>query len=470
MVSRNERHGVDDNKSYRRAISELFGQFEALCEGAIGVDKHSRIAWINDPYRELLGIERIVDIVGLDVEDIIPESQLRTVVETGRPILLDIMQFGHRQFVVSRLPLLDKSGSVVGAVGFVLYDRVDQLKPLVNKFEQLQKELDHVRQELAVERRARFGFSNIVGNSAAIQEVKRLARRAAQSESPVLILGETGTGKELLAQAIHATSSRNSGPFVAVNASAIPENLVEAEFFGYVPGAFTGASTKAREGKFKLADRGTLFLDEIGDMAPQLQVKLLRVLEEQVFEPLGSDKSVRVNVRLVAATSRNLEQEMEAGRFRRDLYYRLNVLTVKVPPLRERVDDVAPLAEALLETHARNQGMLPLELTDDALALLMSYSWPGNVRELRNVLERASVACEGTQLSADKFLNVLPSLQTPFLPVNRSQSLADALACREREVIKEALAAAGGSKPVAARALRISRSRLYERLRILGLS
>ncbi|MGH6815321.1 MAG: sigma 54-interacting transcriptional regulator, partial [Hyphomicrobiaceae bacterium] len=250
----------------RRAVEALFGLLEQMCEGAVSVDHNARIVWIDDKYRSLLGIDPKEDVVGRDIEKVIPESMMRHVVETGRPILLDIMKFSDRHFVVSRLPLTDEHDRVIGAVGFVLFDRVDHLKPILAKFERLQAELRKTHRKLDEERRAKYGFSNFIGLSAPAVEVKRVARRCALHDSPVLILGETGTGKELLAQAIHAASARASGPFVAVNTAAIPETLLEAEFFGAAPGAFTGADRRGRDGKFQIADGGALFLDEIGDM------------------------------------------------------------------------------------------------------------------------------------------------------------------------------------------------------------
>lgn len=445
--------------------ASLLGLFDAMCEGVISVDRDARIIWINEKYLSLLGLRDAAEVVGCDVETVIPESQMRQVVQSGRPILLDIMRFADQHFVVSRLPLVSEDGTVTGAVGFVLYERLDQLQPLIAKFEQLRADLARARAQLDAERRARYSFSSFVGNSIAAQAVKRTARRAAATDSPVLILGETGTGKELLAQAIHATSPRASGRFVAVNAAAVPETLLESEFFGAAPGAYTGASRTQRDGKLKLADGGTLFLDEIGDMPMALQVKLLRVLEEQAFEPLGSNRLVRVNVRIVAATSADLSASVAAGRFRRDLYYRLNVLTVSVPALRDRLDDLGPLAESLLERIARAGGTPPRDLDQAALGLLARHDWPGNVRELRNVLERACLANDRLVLSATEIAAVLPHLPSDSGRARgTAASLAAGLASRERELVAAALVEAGGNRTAAARLLGISRSQLYQKM------
>ncbi|KAB2916354.1 MAG: PAS domain-containing protein [Hyphomicrobiaceae bacterium] len=453
----------------RRAVEALFGLLEQMCEGAVSVDHNARIVWINDKYRALLGIDPQEDVIGRDIETVIPESMMRHVVETGRPILLDIMKFSDQNLVVSRLPLSDERGRVIGAIGFVLYDRVDHLKPILAKFERLQAELSRTHQKLDEERRAKYSFSNFIGLSVPAVEVKRVARRCALHDSPVLILGETGTGKELLAQAIHAGSARATGPFVAVNTAAIPETLLESEFFGAAPGAFTGADRRARDGKFQVADGGTLFLDEIGDMPLPLQAKLLRAIESKQIEPLGSNRLKTVDIRILAATSQDLARKVAAGTFRSDLFYRLNVLTVRVPPLRERLADLGPLAEHLLEQIARSSREPQRELEPDALDVLGRHHWPGNVRELRNVLERACVAADTTTITANDVRTVLGTAALAFTAVGASP-LAVAVAEKEREAITAALKVAGGKKSAAARLLGISRSSLYERLRMLGLS
>ncbi|HEY9447982.1 MAG TPA: sigma 54-interacting transcriptional regulator, partial [Burkholderiales bacterium] len=252
--------------------------------------------------------------------------------------------------------------------------------------------------------------------------------------------------------------------------AAMPEGLLEAEFFGVMPGAYTGAERRGRDGKLKLADGGTLFLDEVGDMPPAMQSKLLRVLQEQEFEPLGSNKVMRIDVRVVAATSRDLKQLTEEGRFRADLYYRLNVLRVAVPPLRQRLEDLPALCEVMLERIAERTGLAQRELTPDALALLTRHAWPGNVRELRNVLEQVTMLAEAPRLDAGDFAAVLPEIDsrlptegdTPVQP-----RLADAVAAAERAAIGRALETTGGNRAAAARLLGISRATLYEKLACL---
>ena len=460
---------------YQQAVSSLFAVFEDLCEGAVAVDARARIVWISDKYRVLLGLPEDQPVIGRNVEEVIPSSLLRQVVETGRPILLDIMQFGERWFVVTRMPLKDPDDTVTGAIGFVLFDRLDYLKPIITKVTQLQNELASARRELAMQRRAKYTLSQFVGTSPAIREVKRQARRAAQLDTTVMLLGETGTGKELLAHAIHGTSARANRSLVSVNVAAIPETLLEAEFFGVVPGAYTGADRKGREGKFKLADGGTLFLDEIGEMPLHVQAKLLRALQEQEIEPLGSDRIVNVDVRVIAATSRDLQKLVHEGKFRADLYYRLNVLPIELPPLRDRLSDLEPLSEIVLEQVAARMGTHHRDLTPAALDLLGSCDWPGNVRELRNVLERACALTDAAHLDAKDFAAILPTraMRTARATGSREarpvRPLADAVAETERAAIRAALDAAGGKKVSAAKLLGISRAKLYDKLEKLEL-
>ncbi|MDE2300802.1 MAG: sigma 54-interacting transcriptional regulator, partial [Burkholderiales bacterium] len=278
----------------------------------------------------------------------------------------------------------------------------------------MQRDLDDARRELETQRviqgagrrPSKYTFANFVGSSPAAIEVKRQARRVAGTGSTVLLLGETGTGKELLAHAIHAASARAAKPFVGVNIAAVPDTLLEAEFFGVAPGAYTGAERKGRDGKFRIADRGTLLLDEIGDMPLALQSKLLRVLQEQEVEPVGSNQVQRIDVRIIAATSRDLPAMVAAGTFRADLYYRLSVLPIRVPALRERLADLEALVETLLEDIARRSGLAHKTLSADALDRLARHRWPGNIRELRNALEQAALMTDELLLTAAHFEGV----------------------------------------------------------------
>ncbi len=487
------------------AARSMFHLFSSISQGMFLVDSTGRIVWVNEGYRRFLpalGFSSIDEFMGHMVEDVIPNTQMRRVLETGEPILVDLLTNKAGTFVVSRIPLREERGvgeggergmgKVIGAIGIVLFDQPETtLQPLISKFALLQRDLDDARRELASQRnnplyqhsgdgqrRSKYTFASFIGSSPAAVEVKRHARRAAQSTSPVLLLGETGTGKELLAHAIHASSARAKGQFVSVNIAAVPDTLLEAEFFGFAPGAFTGADRKGREGKFKLADGGSLFLDEIGDMPLGLQAKLLRALQEGEIEPLGSNKLVPFDARVIAATSRDLPELVRRGQFREDLYYRLNVLPLRVPPLRERRADIPALVEALGEDMALRSGEAPPELTPDALALLAGQHWRGNIRELRNVLEQVTMRSDSQRIDAVQLERILreAGLEQIELPATLQTShdadeqaallrpLSQQVAELECKAIAAALASTGGNKLATARLLGISRATLYERM------
>jgi transcriptional regulator with PAS, ATPase and Fis domain len=476
----------DVDSVQRIGVQSLLELFDDSCEGTLAVDEQARVVWINDKYAAFLGLKGPDDALGKAVEDLIPNSRMREVVQNGRPILLDIMMIRDQPLVVMRIPLKDEHGKVVGALGFALYDRLQRLKPLVSKFEELESALANTKKELAQLRYTKYSISSFVGVSPVSLELKHRARRAAQLDTTVLLLGETGTGKELLAHGIHAASGRAGRPFVGINIAAVPESLLEAEFFGVAPGAYTGADRRGRDGKFKIADGGTLFLDEVGDMPLQVQAKLLRVLQEQEIEPLGSNKITKVDVRVIAATSHDLKQLVADGQFRSDLYYRLNVLPIVLPPLRQRLGDLDALCEHLLEQIATRTGMPQRELAPSARAFLASYSWPGNVRELRNALEQAGMLTDSISLTAEDFATILPvdgqasDSHQPLQPLppqasNVVQSpaeegpapvrpLAEMVAEVEKNAIRAALSKTGGNKASAARLLGISRATLYQKI------
>lgn len=308
----------------------------------------------------------------------------------------------------------------------------------------------------------------LIGSSPAMQQVYKLIGQAAPTESTVLIRGESGVGKELVAREIHRHSRRAAGRFIAVNCGAIPAGLIEAELFGHEKGAFTGAAQR-RIGRFEAAQGGTLFLDEAGELAPETQVRLLRVLQERTVERLGSDRPIRLDVRVIAATHADLEREVEEGRFREDLYYRLNVITVPIPPLRERPQDVPELAAALLRKIASRSETSPAALTDDALAALRARPWPGNVRELEHTLERAAVLSRGGPIAGEHLEVPRGGTADPFDSVPLDEGFHPLVARLERKVIERALAESSGNKTRAAQRLAISRRLLYDKMEQLGL-
>ena len=337
----------------------------------------------------------------------------------------------------------------------------------------VQKELDvrRLREENRNLREAlgrRYNYPNIVARSPKMQEVLALAERVAATPSTVLIGGESGVGKDLIARLIHQRSTRTSGPFIKINSTAIPENLLESELFGYEKGAFTGATT-SKPGKFELADKGTLFLDEIGDIPPATQVKLLRVLQEREFERLGGTRTIKVDVRLIAATNRDLRAALEEGTFREDLYYRLNVVPIDIPPLRDHKEDIPDLANLFLSQLAEKSQRKLQGIKPEALKKLIDHHWPGNVRQLENIIERACALATGPFIEAadiqmDHAQDRGHSGVAPLLPEGKT------LDQWEDEIIREAYRRANGNKSEAARMLGLSRNALRYRLEKIGIA
>ncbi len=342
---------------------------------------------------------------------------------------------------------------------------VDELKMLVEKiFERrnLIEENIYLKQEL----KGRYEFHNIIGQSAKMQEVFNLIDMVAPTVANVIIYGESGTGKELIARAIHEHSPRKDKPFVTVNCTAIPENLLESELFGHEKGSFTGATSR-REGKFKLADGGTIFLDEIGEMSLAMQPKLLRVLQERKFERVGGTEVIEVDVRLVAATNKNLEEAVKEGKFREDLFYRLDVVPIHLPPLRERKEDIPLLAEHFLEKYNRLNSRQIRKISPEAMGLLVNYHWPGNIRELENTIERAVIIARGETILPE----YLPlSVQSSSRKKSENE-LEVGMSLKEAEglLIQKTLEEVGGNKSQAAKVLGITRQTLRNKMREYGL-
>jgi len=354
-----------------------------------------------------------------------------------------------------------------GAVDFLPKPfSLDHLMTVVNKALELRTLRDENR-ELRAELGQRYEFDNIVGRSAAMREIFATVERVAPTRATVLMCGESGVGKDLIARAIHHHSPRDGRPFVKINCTALPENLMESELFGYEKGAFTGANT-TKPGKFEQADTGTVFLDEIGDVPASIQVKLLRILQEREFERLGSNKTRHIDVRVLAATNVDLRAALEQGTFREDLYYRLNVLPINIPPLRERKEDIPFLAEHFVKKLRKDLGSPVQSISDAAIQRLLEYHWPGNVRELENVIERSMVLATGPVLEAvDIKLDLAPKSRLAagdgFLP--EGMTLDD----YERSIIREALHRANGNKSQAARLLGLTRNALRYRLSQMGI-
>jgi Nif-specific regulatory protein len=361
--------------------------------------------------------------------------------------------------------LLGERARFMEMVANLIAQSVGMLRGLEQRQKELASECDHLRQTL----RKNYGLDNIVGHTPAIQRVFELVRQVAKWNTTVLIRGESGTGKELIANAIHYNSARASGPFIKLNCAALPDNLLESELFGHEKGAFSGALSQ-RKGRFEAANNGTLFLDEIGEVSPAFQAKLLRVLQEGEFERVGSSHTLKVNVRVIAATNRNLEEEVAESRFREDLFYRLNVMPIFMPALRERLEDIPELARFLLERVAKQQGGRRLEMKDSAVRMLLRHDWPGNVRELENTLERAAI------LSVNGVIDQLAMAQTGLEEAILARGLSTRVeidltdeSLDERERIVAALEQTGWVQAKAARLLDMTPRQIAYRVKILDI-
>ncbi len=430
-------------------------------EGIIIVDAQGYILKSNRAYATFLGW-RLEDMIGKHCTEVVENTRMHLVAKTGVPEIAQVQKIRGHDMICSRIPIYE-GGKVVGVVGKIMFQDVGDLFAMTGRFTAMKKELEFYRSELSKRLGARYSFENIVGTSEALERVKALGRRVAKTDTTVLLQGESGTGKELFAHSIHVESARALGPFVKVNCAAIPDTLFESELFGYKAGAFTGAQKGGKKGKFALAERGTIFLDEVSELPLGMQVKLLRVLQEREIEPVGAVEPERIDVRIVAATNKDLEGLVKAGLFRQDLYYRLHVVTLEVPPLRSRPEDIAPIAEQLLKGLEKETG-IPVDGLDPAAeAALRDHLWPGNVRELKNVLEGALfVKCGRTIERHD----LPPALAArPAVPGSDPVlTLRDVLRRAEEEWLRKALLDAKGDKRLAASRLGISKSSMYAKI------
>jgi transcriptional regulator with PAS, ATPase and Fis domain len=397
------------------------------------------------------------------VDKVFPQFQLSKVYESESAEVSDFNEINGIKYIVHRIPI-QQDGKVVGAIGKIMYRQLNEVSELFKKLQKAENKANYYHSEYQKAESARFTWDHILSKDTNMERLKKSAIKAAKGRSTVLIRGESGTGKELFAHAVHNSSARKEGKFVVVNCAAIPEDLLESEFFGYEDGAFTGARNKGKIGKFDLANGGTLFLDEIGDMSLNLQAKLLRVLQEREFYRVGGTKRIQVDVRIIAATNRNLEEMVKEGTFREDLYYRLNVISFHIPPLRERVGDIHLLIGKMMTelNAALNTSITGMD--QQARAVLETYHWPGNVRELRNVMERAMTFAEHGKIQLEDLPEYMVGKRREkhvpsYLPEVKMAENA------ERNAIENALEKTNGNKAKAARILGISRSGLYEKIK-----
>ena len=429
-------------------------------DGILIIDRDGIITQANPAAFQLFNFSR-EELQGSSVKEIIGSAKATMeMLVSGKAYNDEEIMFegrnGSMHFLVSGKAIYDNRGDINGGIIFI--EPMKNIKNLVNRFSGAQ---------------ARFSFEDIIGANRELQEAINIANLAASNDSNVLIIGESGTGKEVFAQAIHNQSSRRNGPFVAVNCGAIPRELISSELFGYVEGAFTGANRRGRPGKFELASGGTLFLDEIGDMPFEQQVALLRVLQEKKIVRIGGQSVVPVDVRIICATNKDLLKEVERGNFRQDLYYRLNVFSVILPPLRNRREDIPLFLDYLLERLAVKDSVPRKQVDPEVVSYLQQYHWPGNIRELQNVLERMVGLCSGDRIGVD---NLPPEILAPTAPptpvpdklvavTTLREKRKDVLAERERQEIINLLSQYGGNISRVARAMEISRNTVYRKIK-----
>lgn len=426
---------------------------ESISDGLLTIDNRGVVTYMNPAGARILGVDHR-EVIGLQIQDVVDyRPDILNVLATGEGYadkeFFHRIRKGHVHFIKTAVPIRDENGEIVGVVD--TFREAKRVRQMVNQM---------------IGAQASFTFDDFVGRNPEIQDVLRLARAAADSSSNVLIEGESGTGKEILAQAIHNGSGRKDGPFVAVNCAAIPRELIESELFGHEEGAFTGARRGGRPGKFELANGGTIFLDEIGDMPPDMQVKLLRVLQERKLVRVGGSNYIDINVRVLAATNRDLLIEVEEGNFRQDLYYRLNVLLITMVPLRHWLDDLPLLVDHIVTKLNRKLGKDIQGVAPRVMERFRRHSWPGNVRELENVLERAMNISQGDLIDMDWLPKTLLKTEGVSRELVPGVASIDEV---EKMAITKTMEAMGGNITRTAQALRISRNTLYNKIRRYGL-
>ena len=461
---------VDVTRTEIRELKQSLGVMKDILDnayqGIVLVNEEAKIIKWN--YEKLFGIKE-EEVLGKPVEEVIENTRLHMVVKTGNKELYDIQRIQGHDMIASRTPIV-KDGHVIGAVGTVLFKDAKEVKDLANKIKVLENTVNIYKSEIGKMYCANYTFDDIITQNENMIKLKKIAQKAANSSSTILIEGESGTGKEYFAHAIHDASFRRNAPFVRINCAAIPHELLESELFGYESGSFTGAKKEGKIGKFELANGGTVLLDEIGSLPFNMQAKLLRVLEEREFEKIGGHSGVKIDMKVIACTNENLCELVEKGLFRHDLYFRLNVVGITIPPLRDRMDDIELLCENILNKQLQSVGLEPKKITEDSLTALKINNWPGNVKELRNVLERASNMTSNNYVNLHNLQDYISNKVLNKEEVNKKKQLRDKVAQAEIEAIIDAIKQSKGSRTEAAKILGIHRTALYKKLASYGIN
>ncbi len=453
--------------SSKQQLEVLKLVFNHIDNGALVVDPDGYITHFNEPYGEFLGIDPAAQI-GKHVTDVVENSRMHIVAKTGKAEINVSHSIRGQKMLVQRIPIKE-NGKVIAVFGHVLFKNIKDVDKLAKKLSELQSQVKRYQKEINSLRPTRYSFENIIGRSNHIKNLIKEAKKSAATNLPIMISGESGTGKELFAQSIHNSSKRGSQPFIRLNCAAIPKDLLESELFGYERGAFTGAKSSGKPGKFELAHNGSIFLDEIGDLPLEMQPKLLRVLEEKEFERIGGNRIIKADFRLISASNQNLAEMVELGKFRADLYYRINVVPLHLPPLRERVADILPLAHHLLQAVAED-GLHPAtEISTEAERILTQHTWPGNVRELNNVIERAAATNEDDIIRPADLPFYLHQIKKSAV-TSHTSLLKDVVAKAEKAAIHDALKMTEYNKAQAASLLGIHRTLLYKKMQKYNLA
>jgi PAS domain S-box-containing protein len=457
----------DDVNELQEKIRFYETILDNIYNGVMITDPDGKIIFFSKNYGSFLGIDP-KGVFGKNCTEVIENTRMDIVAKTKIPEINLPHRIMGQDMVVQRIPI-EMNGELVAVYGQVMFKDVRDVQRLAKKLNFLESKVEFYEKELESLRSSKYTINNIVGKSESIVELKRSALKAAKTNAPVLLAGESGTGKELFAHAIHYASDRRPHPFIRLNCAAIPKDLLEAELFGYEPGAFTGAGTKGKPGKFELAHRGSIFLDEISDLPLEMQPKLLRVLEEKEMERLGGTRLTKCDFRLIVATQENLEKWVEEGRFRKDLYYRLNVIPIQIPPLRERKEDIPAIADQLIQTLNKDLGTNITKISPEVLRIFENYDWPGNVRELANILERILYSIDGDTIRIHHlpiFLKGIITGSAKLQPTLLKRLRED----MEKEALLHAIHISNDNKNKAAKLLGIHRTALYKKMKKLNLS
>ncbi|HQA08079.1 MAG TPA: sigma 54-interacting transcriptional regulator [Syntrophomonadaceae bacterium] len=431
--------------------------------GVIYINTDCEILLVNETFADILGVDRN-SIIGLPIQKVVPKSRLPQTVKTGEANLCELCTVNNKEMISMRVPIYS-NGQIIGAMAKTLFLDMSTAKLMADMIV-----LNDDNSRCNHKYQSKYTLDDIVGNNRRMVRIKTWCAQVANNSSNVLIIGESGTGKELFAHAIHHAGVRRSFPFIRINCACIPENLIESELFGYEEGAFTGALKGGKKGKFELADKGTIFLDEIGEMPLSMQTKLLTFLQEREFERVGGSDLIYSDARIIAATNTDLEKAVADGRFREDLYYRLNVVTLMLPPLRDRTDDIEPLVNHIIPKLNNKLNTSIEGIEADALDLLINYHWPGNIRELENLLERAInlAHLDGVRFLRPKHFPTL--LQKNTLLGKKPATLSAAVESLEYQLIINTLRSNNYNKSITAKQLDIHPSVLYRKLKKYNIS